>query len=108
VEVRDGELVLALPPGNARNFQNNSSAGPLLRQALSERFGGSWKITVVSTAERANGRIELPPDEPPPVDAEPNPDVNLSVDAEPPRPNDPVAVAMEGLGAQIVDERETS
>ncbi len=105
VEVRAGELVLALPPGNARNFQSSPSAGPLLRQALADRFGGSWKITVVST-DATRERVELPPDEPPAMESDA--DVDPAADGERARAHDPVAFAMRELGAQIVDERETS
>ena len=99
--VRDGELVLVLPPGNAKNFQNSGTAEPLLREALTQRFGGKWKITVGQKAPDAR-TINLLPDEPPPSDDEPD-----SVDdGERARAHDPVAFAMRELGAQIVDERE--
>jgi DNA polymerase III subunit gamma/tau len=100
--VRDGELVLALPPGNAKNFQSSSTAEPLLRDALTERFGGKWKVSVVNIGGDKSS-AQLPPDEPPPRDEEPD-----SVgDGERARAHDPVAFAMRELGAQIVDERET-
>jgi hypothetical protein len=120
--VRDGELVLVLPPGNAKNYANSAVAEPLLRDALVQRFGGSWRITVLD-APPAAGPIQLPPDGPvprpdrPPAapvrangdansDADADSDVDSDADGERARAHDPVAFAIEALGAQIVDERE--
>jgi DNA polymerase-3 subunit gamma/tau len=100
--VRAGELVLVLPPGNAKNFQNSGTAEPLLREALTQRFGGKWKITV-GQKQPDVGTVNLLPDEPPPNDDEPDSDG----DGERARTHDPVAFAMRELGARIVDERET-
>lgn len=99
--VREGELVLELPPGNARNFQNSGTAEPLLRDALADRFGGKWKVSVVLKSA-GNDTIQLPPDEAPSVEDS----TDSAADGERARAYDPVAVAMEALGAQIVDERE--
>jgi DNA polymerase-3 subunit gamma/tau len=117
VAVRGTELVLAFTPGNATNFQKSGNADTLLREALADRFGGAWKVTVVLKSP-SSGTVELPPDAPPRRAAsaaagEPDPDmdsdseVDLVGDGERARAQDPVAVAMEALGAQIVDERET-
>jgi DNA polymerase-3 subunit gamma/tau len=130
--VRDGELVLVLPPGNAKNYANSAVAEPLLRDALTQRFGGSWRITVLDKPPAA-GPIQLPPDEPAPSAARPpseparahggpgsgsaggygsdasyetDADVDSEADGERARAHDPVAFAIEALGAQIVDERE--
>ena len=100
--VRAGELVLVLPPGNAKNFQNSGTAEPLLREALTQRFGGKWKITV-GQKQPDVGTVNLLPDEPPPNDDEPDSDG----DGERALAHDPVAFAMRELGARIVDERET-
>jgi DNA polymerase-3 subunit gamma/tau len=102
--VRNGELVLALPPGNAKNFQTSATAGPLLRDVLTERFGGTWKISVVHIGggSGGDGTVQLPPDEPPPSDDDPD----SAADGERAKAHDPVAFAMRELGAQIVDERD--
>jgi DNA polymerase-3 subunit gamma/tau len=105
VAVRGTELVLAFTPGNATNFQKSGTADTLLREALSDRFGGVWKITVVHKSP-SNGAVELPPDEATAA-AEPADSVDVVGDGERARAQDPVTVAMEALGAQIVDERET-
>jgi DNA polymerase III subunit gamma/tau len=115
VAVRGTELVLAFTPGNASNFQKSGTADTLLREALSDRFGGSWKVTVVQKSP-ASGAVAIPPDASPrrssgpsePSDLEPESEVDLVGDGERAKRQDPVAVAMEALGAQIVDERETS
>jgi DNA polymerase III subunit gamma/tau len=115
VAVRGTELVLAFTPGNASNFQKSGTADTLLREALSDRFGGSWKVTVVQKSP-ASGAVDIPPDASPrrssgpsePSDLEPESEVDLVGDGERAKRQDPVAVAMEALGAQIVDERETS
>jgi hypothetical protein len=130
--IRDGELVLVLPPGNARNYQASGAAEPLLREALAQRFGGSWRITVLDKPP-ATGSIQLPADGPAPSAAparsepaqpagsdgsapadgyrsdasyETDADVDSEGDGERARAHDPVAFAIEALGAQIVDERE--
>jgi hypothetical protein len=102
IRLNDGELVLAFAtPQLARVFQQGN-AEPLLRDALIDRFSGKWKITVVQKSA-GPATIDLPPDEPPARDEEPD-----SVgDGERARAHDPVAFAMRELGAQIVDERET-
>lgn len=105
VAVRGTELVLAFTPGNASNFQKSGTADTLLREALNDRFGGAWKVTVVHKSP-STGSVELPPDEPAAAQ-EPADSVDLVADGERARAQDPVAVAMEALGAQIVDERET-
>jgi DNA polymerase-3 subunit gamma/tau len=112
--VRGTELVLAFTPGNATNFQKSGTAETLLREALSDRFGGSWKVTVVHKSP-TGGTVQLPPADGAPAAAPPTPDdiessseVDLEGDGERARLQDPVAFAMEALGAQIVDERETS
>ena len=100
-------------PATRRNFQKSGTADTLLREALSDRFGGSWKITVVhksasngaSTSRLTRRRAAARPAEP--TDLEPESEVDLVDDGERARRQDPVAVAMEALGAQIVDERET-
>jgi DNA polymerase-3 subunit gamma/tau len=114
VAVRGTELVLSFTPGNATNFQKSGTADTLLREALSDRFGGSWKITVVNKSA-SSGAFDPPADLSPrrgapaePTDLEPESEVDLVDDGERARRQDPVAVAMEALGAQIVDERETS
>jgi DNA polymerase-3 subunit gamma/tau len=113
VAVRGTELVLAFTPGNATNFSKSGTAETLLREALSDRFGGVWKITVVNKSP-AGGTVQLPPDSrtphapPPPTDdIESTSEVDLVGDGERARMQDPVAVAMEALGAQILDERDT-
>ena len=108
VAVRGTELVLAFTPGNATNFQKSGTAETLLREALSDRFGGAWKVKVVHKSP-ANGAIELPPDEPGPAEepADSVDSVDMVGDGERARAADPVAIAMEALGAKIVDERET-
>ncbi len=105
VAVRGTELMLAFTPGNATNFQKSGTAETLLREALGDRFGGAWKVKVVHKSP-SNGAIELPPDEPA-ASEEPADSVDLVGDGERARAQDPVAIAMEALGAQIVDERET-
>jgi DNA polymerase-3 subunit gamma/tau len=105
VAIRGSELVLAFTPGNATNFQKSGTADTLLREALGDRFGGTWKVKVVNKSP-SNGTIELPPDEPA-VSEEPADSVDLVGDGERATAQDPVAIAMEALGAKIVDERET-
>jgi hypothetical protein len=107
--------VLAFTPGNASNFQKSGTADTLLREALSDRFGGSWKITVIQKSP-SNGAVDFPADASPrrgsgpseTTDLEPESEVDLVDDGERAKRQDPVAVAMEALGAQIVDERETT
>ncbi len=117
VAVRGNELVLAFTPGNATNFQKSGTADTLLREALSDRFGGSWKVKVVHKSASSGGG-EIPSEAAPrrgspapPADLEPDveaeSEVDLVGDGERARAQDPVAVAMEALGAQIVDDRET-
>jgi hypothetical protein len=103
VAVKGHELVLAFTAANARNFQSSGIGEELLREALNDRFGGSWKISYVHRSPD-NGSIQLPPDEPPPSPSE-QPDA--VADGERARAYDPVAAAIEVLGAQIVEERET-
>jgi len=107
VAVRNGELVLAFTPPNARTFQMSGTADELLRNALSDRFGGTWKVSVVhkSSDHPAPGTVQLPPDEVVSIDDGPDA-VDQAADGERARAHDPVAFAMEALGAQIVDERE--
>ncbi len=101
--VRGRELVLAFTAPNARNFQNSGTAETLLREALTDRFGGEWKVSIVPKSAD-NATIELPPEEAPTPDAEPD----SAADGERAKAHDPVAFAMEALGAKIVDEREMS
>ncbi len=70
VAVRGTELVLAFTPGNASNFQKSGTADTLLREALSDRFGGSWKITVVQKSP-ASGAVDFPADASPAAAADP-------------------------------------
>ncbi len=102
VAVKGHELTLAFTAANARNFQSSGIGEELLREALSDRFGGTWKISYVHRSPD-NGSIQLPPDEPPSAADQPD----SVADGERARSYDPVAVAMEALGAQIVEERET-
>ncbi len=116
--VRGNELVLAFTPGNASNFQKSGTADTLLREALADRFGGAWKVKVVHKSA-GSGAVDMPPEAAPrraapPGAADPESDieaesaVDLVGDGERARAQDPVAFAMEALGAQIVDDRETS
>ncbi len=120
VAVHDGELVLAFTPPNARTFQTSGTADALLRNALSDRFGGTWRVSVVHKssdssahpmhpggASSAPGTVTLAPDDVIDMD-EPPDSVDQVADGERAHAHDPVAFAMEALGAHIVDERETS
>ena len=110
VAVRGTELVLAFTPGNARNFQKSGTAETLLREALNDRFGGSWKITRRPPVARQRCRSSSRRMSPRRARRQPDRRASrISVgDGERARaPTIRSPSAMEALGAQIVDERET-
>ena len=157
VRVNGFELTLAFTPANLGNFQRLGTAEPLLTDALSTRFGGTWNLKYIPLGP--DGTSALPPEpggnggrpgpsvvsatwadadepggaapqdatEPVRADDDPDPDTNDPDTNDPDtndpdtndgvdeqsdgirgRIHDPVAVAMEALGAKIVEERETT
>ncbi len=133
VQVSGYELTLAFTPANLGNFQRAGTSEALLREALSDLFGGTWRLkylpkgpdgTVQLPSARAggggpgNGAAATPPgdaghtyvtgEEPDPDNDSDVIDIDEAGDGERARMHDPVAVAMEALGAKIVEDRATT
>jgi DNA polymerase-3 subunit gamma/tau len=129
-EVRGNELVLTFTGPMARNYERSQDADRVLRKVLTDVVGGSWRVTAQvarpgspptpsggSSSGSAAGSGPAPspagpasgpssPPEPPPMVDEPSADDEDMPEMGGGGAHDPVALLTQGLGAQVIDERD--
>jgi DNA polymerase-3 subunit gamma/tau len=116
VDVRGTELHLALPNAVLAERLENGRSSAVLRDALTEVLGGTWRVRARAAAAAGSAsasRQSRPSDGPASSSDEPPPPADLPSADDEDMPeagsggaHDPVALLTQGLGARVIDERD--
>jgi DNA polymerase-3 subunit gamma/tau len=115
-DVRGNELILSFSAAMLGAFQRSQDSDWVLREVLTELLGGTWRITGQvarpggpppdpgSSATSGSASANTPP--PPAVADLPSADDEDMPEVGSGGAHDPVALLRQGLGAQVIDERD--